>query len=160
MRQLFALGLLYGGLFAEVSANSAVVSPYLVTLKAREANVRVGPGSRYPLAWKFVRSEIPLMVLAEVGTWRKIRDSEGAEGWVHQNMIANRRTILVVGQTRSLMKKPKADASIVAHIEPDVCARLLEIYGDWVRIKADGFTGWLLRAHIWGIPQHEKNRKF
>lgn len=160
MRKLFSVCLLCCLFVDQGAAHSAIVAPSPVTLKAREANVRVGPGSRYPLAWKFVRLGIPLMVLAEVGTWRKIRDAEGAEGWIHQNMITGRRTVLVMRRTCSLRKKPTADAAIIAHIEPDVCARLLEIRGDWIRIKVEGFTGWLLRTSIWGVSEHEKDRRF
>ncbi|MDR2417139.1 MAG: hypothetical protein LBD15_03190 [Holosporales bacterium] len=136
------------------------VDPYSVTLKAREANVRVGPGSRYPLAWKFIRPGLPLMVLAEVGTWRKIRDVEGAEGWIQQNMITGRRTVMVIGQKRALLKKPDPNADVLAHVEPDVCARLLEIRGNWVRIRIERLSGWLPRAHVWGISKEEKEGRF
>jgi SH3-like domain-containing protein len=136
------------------------VEPYCVTLKAREANVRVGPGSRYPVAWRFVRSGIPLMVLAESGTWRKIRDAEGAEGWVHQNMVVGWRTVVVTSPTCALLTKPDPGASKLASVDPAVCAHLLEISGRWVRVRVERFIGWLPRASVWGVLPEEKDKRF
>jgi SH3-like domain-containing protein len=158
MRALAVIGFLLSGQI--VQAEVARIAPYGATLKAREANIRVGPGGRYPLAWKFVRPGIPLIVFAEVGTWRKIQDADGADGWIHQNMIERRRSVVVTGQKRALLKKPETTANVIAHIEPDVCARLLEIRGDWIRVKVGHLTGWLLRDHVWGLLEGEKDKIF
>jgi SH3-like domain-containing protein len=155
--KFFGVCLLSSSAFVSSATN---VDPYSVTIKAREANVRVGPGSRYPLAWKFTRPGLPLMVVAEVGTWRKIRDVEEAEGWIHQNMIVRRRTVVVTGQRQVLMNKPDPNASVLAYIESGVCARLLEIRGNWVRVRVEDLSGWLPRAHVWGVSEEEKEGRF
>ena len=60
------------------------------SLRADEVNVRAGPGVRYHVKWVFVRKHLPVMITAEFESWRKIRDSEGAEGWVHRGMLSGR----------------------------------------------------------------------
>ena len=52
-----------------------------VSLRSDEVNVRVGPGVRYPVKWVFRQKAIPVEIVQEYDTWRKIRDWEGAEGW-------------------------------------------------------------------------------
>jgi SH3-like domain-containing protein len=112
------------------------------------------------LSWKFVRSGIPLIVLAEVGIWRKIQDAEGEEGWIHQNMLTMRRSALVIEKTHSLLDKPSADAQVVAYLEPGTSAQLQEIRGDWLRVKVERLTGWLHRSQTWGVLKGEKDRRF
>ena len=50
-----------------------------VSLRSDEVNVRVGPGVRYPVKWVFRQKAIPVEIVQEYDTWRKIRDWEGAE---------------------------------------------------------------------------------
>ncbi|MCK4866406.1 MAG: SH3 domain-containing protein, partial [Alphaproteobacteria bacterium] len=61
---------------------------HFVTIKPDKANVRSGPGKRYPVRWVFVQSGIPVEILAEYENWRQIRDWEGQEGWIHAAMLS------------------------------------------------------------------------
>ena len=48
-----------------------------VSLKAERANLRVGPGQRYPIEWVYTRPGLPLLVIAHFDQWRWVRDHEG-----------------------------------------------------------------------------------
>ena len=87
-----------------------------VSLRSNEVNVRVGPGVRYPIKWKFRQKLIPVEVVQEYDTWRKIRDWEGAEGWVHKAMLWNRRSIIVTGRGVTLRRRSSDDAPAVARL--------------------------------------------
>ena len=65
-----------------------------VSLRSNEVNVRVGPGVRYPVKWVFRQKAIPVEIVQEYDTWRKIRDWEDAEGWVHRAMLSSKRSVL------------------------------------------------------------------
>jgi hypothetical protein len=65
--------------------------PRFVTLKADKVNVRRGPSSEHPVAFVFQRKGLPVEITAEFENWRKIRDSDGAEGWILQSMLSGRR---------------------------------------------------------------------
>ena len=67
--------------------------PRFVTLRANEVNLRSGPGTRYPIDWVYRRSGMPVEIIDEFDTWRRIRDWQGTEGWVHQSMVQGRRGI-------------------------------------------------------------------
>ena len=69
--------------------------PRFVTLKADKVNVRRGPSSDHPVAFVFQRKGMPVEITAEFENWRKIRDSDGAEGWILQSMLSGRRNAFV-----------------------------------------------------------------
>lgn len=125
--------------------------PRYVSLRSDEVNLRTGPGARYPVEWVFTRKNLPVEVLAEFENWRKIRDWEGAEGWVHQSMLSSRRYALIVGEPRTLRRQPEPGAPAVARAEPGTLGQVLECRDRWCRLDVGGFKGWLPRAEMWGV---------
>ncbi|MCP5118245.1 MAG: hypothetical protein GY953_46110, partial [bacterium] len=63
---------------------SGLPVPRFVSLKSSRVNVRVGPGESYGIAWVFVKPGLPIEVVQEYDNWRRIRDADGAMGWVFQ----------------------------------------------------------------------------
>lgn len=137
------------------SAETGLAVPRFVALRSGEVNVRTGPGRRYPILWVFQRRYLPVEIIAEFDTWRRVRDREGAIGWVHQSTLTGRRSVIVAGRTRTLMRRPEPTAPPVAQAEADVIAHLLKCVGGWCRIDAGGYKGWLKRAEIWGVYANE-----
>ena len=81
MRFYIALFLTFFMITASFGAEKNRV-PRFVSLRPNEVNARVGPGPHYPIEWVYLKAGLPVEVIAEFDTWRKIRDCEGAEGWV------------------------------------------------------------------------------
>ena len=129
--------------------------PRFVSLAADEINLRTGPGRRYPVTWVFVREAMPVEVMAEFEQWRRVRDFEGAEGWVHQAMLSARRTVLVVGNGRVLHREPEAGAAPVARTEARVQGTLHGCRGNWCEVTLQGLRGWMRRSHLWGVYADE-----
>jgi len=132
--------------------------PRFVSLRSEEVNLRTGPGVRYPVEWVFVRRQMPVEIVQEFENWRRVRDREGTEGWVHQSMLTGRRTAVVLGDSGALVElKRRAEAAApgLARVEAGVIANLIECQGDWCRVEAGGFRGWLERTHIWGVYAQE-----
>ncbi len=131
--------------------------PRFVSIRSGEVNLRTGPGVQYPVDWVYRRPDLPVEIVAEFGTWRKIRDWQGTQGWVHQGMLAGQRTLIVTGKARTIRTKPELDAQAVAQIEPGVIGRLQECPNGtvWCRIYVKGFNGWLPRDDFWGVYPDE-----
>ena len=55
--------------------------PRYVSLKSDRVNLREGPSKDHRTSWVFQRAGLPVEIIAEFETWRRIRDSEGTEGW-------------------------------------------------------------------------------
>jgi SH3-like domain-containing protein len=130
--------------------------PRFVTLRADEVNLRTGPGTRYPIDWVYHRRGLPVEIVDEFDTWRRIRDWQGTEGWVHQSMVQGQRGILVTGKRHVLLRRPELGSPGVALVDAGVVGVLERCQGDWCEVSAGGFTGWLQREAFYGLYPGEK----
>jgi SH3-like domain-containing protein len=150
-----AVLLLCGAVVPGAWAEKAQPVPRFVSLRTDEVNLRTGPGERYPIDWVLVKKGLPVEIVQEFDVWRKIRDSQGSEGWVHQRMVSGTRSVIIAGAVRTLRADADAAAPPVARVEPGVVARLLECRGSWCRVEAHDIKGWLTRAEVWGVYPDE-----
>ena len=109
---------------ADLGKETGLRVPRFVSMNSSKVNVRAGPGTRYPIKWVFQRKTLPVQIIAESDTWRKIRDFEGIEGWVHQRMLSGRRRAVVTGAIQQLKREPQETAKTIALLEPGVILRL------------------------------------
>lgn len=137
-------------------AETGLPIPRFVSLRAGEVNLRTGPGVRYPVEWVYRRRWMPVQIIAEFDTWRKIRDWEGTEGWVHQSMLSGRRSALIIGERQNLYRRPDTTAPVVARAEAGVIGRLEECDDLWCRGEVAGIEGWLLKSSFWGAFEDER----
>lgn len=138
-----------------VGKTSGLPVPRFVSIKADKANVRSGPTKDHAVAWG-----LPVEITAEFETWRRIRDADGAEGWVYHSMLSGRRTALVGpwlkdGPT-SLYAKPDKDAAIKAKLEAGVLGKLDHCDGTWCHFFDEGFDGFIEQEKLWGVYPGEK----
>jgi SH3-like domain-containing protein len=126
-----------------------------VTVKAEKANVRTGPGKRYPVRWVFTQPGVPVEILAEYDNWRQIRDWEGQEGWIHAAMLSRKRNIIVTGEKRTLYRRADANSPPVVALEPGVIAEIEDCGEEWCRVEVRSRRGWLRRGEFWGIDPGE-----
>jgi SH3-like domain-containing protein len=142
---------------AQARSGSGLPLPRFVTLRSDEVNMRAGPGVRYPVEWVYKRRDLPVEVVAEYDTWRKIRDWQGTQGWVHQGMLSGKRAVIVTGDLRLLRKEPDTTALPAARLEEGVIAQLKECPEGmtWCKVEADGYLGWLRKAEFWGVYSGE-----
>ncbi len=75
---------------------SGLPLPRFVSLKADRVNVRSGPNKDQDVRWIYTRAGMPVEITAEFENWRRIRDWEGAEGWVYHSLLSGKRTAVVV----------------------------------------------------------------
>jgi SH3-like domain-containing protein len=62
---------------------SGLPVPRFVSLKADRVNVRSGPNTDQDVRWVYTRAGMPVEIIAEFENWRRIRDWQGADGWVY-----------------------------------------------------------------------------
>ena len=131
--------------------------PRFVSLRADQVNLRTGPGVQYPVEWVYQRKYLPVEIIAEYRTWRKIRDWESTQGWIHQSMLSGSRTIIVTGKRRSLRSNPDAKSTPVAEIELSAIANLEDCPNGsgWCLIKTKNLAGWLRKVEFWGVYRDE-----
>jgi len=146
-----------GAAFANQRA-SGLPLPRFVSLRADEVNMRAGPSVRYPVEWVYKRQNLPVEVIAEFDTWRKVRDPFGGQGWIHRSMLSSNRTAVVVGKVRTLRVHADTRSLPVANVEPNAVGKLIGCDKDdiWCRVDFNGYDGWLRRKEIWGVYPREE----
>lgn len=165
-RRLALAGALIGALLcapaalgqgAQKGSVSGLPLPRYVSLKSDRVNVREGPSKEHPTLWIFERAGLPVEITAEFETWRKIRDSEGAEGWVLHSLLSGRRTALVAPWKKEPQLLMASDHSTpVAKLGPGVIGNLRGCDGKWCRLAGKGFDGYISQEHLWGVYPGEK----
>ena len=141
----------------DIYHSSGLEIPRYASLKKNKVFARTGPALRYPIKWVYKRAGLPVEIVQEFDTWRKIRDFDGEEGWVHQSLISGRRTGLVVQEGQiPLYKKPEIDARKLALLEQNAVVKLKACAESWCQIEVQGFSGFLQRKAIWGVYEDEK----
>lgn len=128
---------------------------YYASLRYDEVNMRNGPGKRFMVEWTYHRRSLPVRVTAVHEQWRRIRDYEGTEGWVHQAMLSSQRTVLVMHRRQALRWKPHDDAPVVAYVAPLVVGFLDECDVDWCRLSFDDTQGYMRQNQFWGADKAE-----
>ncbi|MEX0859906.1 MAG: SH3 domain-containing protein [Cucumibacter sp.] len=146
-------------------APSGLPLPRFASLRADEINVRVGPGQRYVVAWIYVQPGLPVEIVQEFDNWRKIRDFEGAEGWVHKNLLSGERTALVApwlgDGTEPLFAQPAEGAPVRAYAGGMVLVSIKECESAWCEVSGTftpqgasrpaSFGGWIAQDKLWGV---------
>lgn len=130
--------------------------PRYVSIRAREANVRRGPGLTHRIDWEYRRRGLPVEVTAEYGQWRRVRDADGAGGWVHHSLLSGTRTGLVRGDDPVRLQAGSSDRTALrAMLEPGVIARIESCDGTWCEVSIDGLGGWVRQTALWGLNPGE-----
>src|SRR5262249_6766516 len=117
---------------------SGLPVPRFVSLKSDKVNVRAGPAKEQDVAWVYSRAALPVEVTAEFENWRRIRDWEGAEGWVYHSLLSGKRTALVAPQSKkddllALHAKPDAASAITAKLQHGVLGSVKKCQSGWCR---------------------------
>lgn len=129
--------------------------PRFVSMKANEGNIRRGPSLTHRIDWVFQRRDMPLEITAEHGHWRRVRDHDGAGGWIHYSLLSGIRTVLVSSETISIHAKPDPSTLEIARLEMGVVARIDRCNQSWCRLSAGGYRGWAEKSHLWGVRPSE-----
>src|SRR5712691_1146486 len=141
---------------------SGLPIPRFVSLKADRVNVRAGPTKDHDVTWVYNRAGLPVEVTAEFENWRRIRDWEGAEGWVYHSLLSGRRTATVAPNEKNkaellpLYEKPDDHGSVLAKLQAGVLGSVKRCTGAWCRISGEGFDGWIQQERLWGVYPNER----
>jgi len=133
--------------------------PRFVSLASSEVNVRVGPSFDHRVKWTYTMAGLPVEVVSEYGNWRRVRDADGEEGWVHHSLLSGRRTALVAPWRREdtvpLRAAARRDAPATAYLEPLVLANVDGCDGAWCSISGSGWRGHVPQDALWGVYPRE-----
>jgi SH3-like domain-containing protein len=131
---------------------SGFAVPRYVSLKVGKANGRVGPSTKHKILWQYRRKGLPLIVVAETDTWRKVRDIKGDESWVHRPALSGIRNVITTGEA-TIHKNASVNAETMALTEKDTLLRLEECRKNWCKVSYEKIQGWIQRSEVWGAAE-------
>jgi SH3-like domain-containing protein len=135
---------------------SGLPLPRFVSLKSGRVNSRIGPGVNYAVDWMYLKPGLPMEIIQEYDNWRRVRDPDGAEGWVNQSLLSGRRTAIAAPWQKgkdakiNLLSDPDANSRTLAIVEPGVVGTIRSCNGEWCEMTFDGHTGWISQSLVWG----------
>lgn len=141
---------------------SGLTIPRWVSIRAKEANMRTGPGARYPIDWVLQRRNLPAEVVAEFENWRQVRVPDGTVGWVHKSMLSGKRMAVIRKPSADdaeirILQAPEPKALVAAFVDDGVIVALDACEAGWchVTIKSHEVRGWIPREALWGLYADE-----
>jgi len=165
---LWMLAALLCGLWAAIAPRAHAQSrgvcnptiPRFVSLKRSKTNVRVGPGKQYPVRWIYQLQGLPIEIIAEFGNWRRVRGSDGSEGWVHSALLSTRRMALAAPWSTmniNLRAGPRDRAATLARLQPGVLVRIMHCDVTWCAVSVPGhdLSGYVRQVKVWGVYPDE-----
>ena len=139
---------------------SGLPVPRYVSLKSDHVNVRAGPTKDNDVAWVYTRSGLPVEITAEFENWRRVRDSEGAEGWVYHSLLSGRRTAVITMKSKDdlapLYESADETSTVAARLQAGVVAQVKHCASGWCHVAGAGFDGWIEQQRLWGVYADEK----
>jgi SH3-like domain-containing protein len=135
--------------------------PRFVSLKSDKVNVRRGPSTDQAIVWVFARAGLPVEIIAESDNWRRVRDSEGADGWVFHSLLSGRRTVLISPWSKgkasiTMHDSRSASSSAVAQLQSGVIGNVVSCDGQWCELTVDDYDGYVEQDKLWGVYRGEK----
>lgn len=165
MKRLF---MLVAGLFllsGSVSAQnlpddteSGLALPRMVSLRSNLINARSGPGARYPIEWVYRQKGAPVEIIAEFELWRKIRDWDGSETWVHKSMLSGKRSVKMTAKGESnIYNSQDYNSPVIAKVEDSVIGDIKKCPAgsSFCLIQFGSVEGWVPRSNFFGAYSDE-----
>jgi SH3-like domain-containing protein len=144
----------------QVGSVTKLPLPRFASLKTDRVNLREGPSKEHATKWVYQRAGLPVEITAEFEVWRRVRDSEGVEGWVLHSLLSGRRTALVTpykkGDNSRIFVRPSESADLAATLQSGVIVNIRFCDGAWCLVDGDGFKGYIQQPKLWGVYPNEK----
>jgi len=135
-------------------SESGLPIPRFVSLKSGEINARTGPGETYPIRWLYQRKNLPVEVTAEFKLWRRIKDFDGEQSWVHEAMLSSRRYAIISHDTNAYADKD-GGGSAAARFKRGVQVKVDSCRKDYCQVDYGQVEGWVQKKDLWGVYDKE-----
>jgi len=121
-----------------------------LTLKNNEVNLRQGPSFEYPIKLIYKKKYLPVIILDQSETWRKIKDFENNSGWIHISQLSKKKSAINIKKNSVLYKKPTIYSKPIAKLEIGRLVLIKKCKVKWCKITTGGFKGWIFESSLWG----------
>ena len=139
-------------LLALVFVTAFAPSAFALCVKAPEANLRSGPGTKYEKLWE-VFQYMPFTKVEKRGVWYKVKDFTGDMYWVFGKLVTESYKCAVVkGEKANIRVGPGThfDQNDMSPALQYYSFKVLETKGAWVKVKDEyNDEGWVYKPLLW-----------
>lgn len=125
--------------------------PRFASLKSNNAYVRAGPSMDYPIRWVYKKEGLPVEILQEFDSWRKIKDPDGQIGWAHKILLSGKRTAQIKGEGMAPAYANADKDKMVVQFEKGAIVSVTECEKYMCRIEFAPYEGWIEKKYLWGV---------
>ena len=138
-------------LFISICNSSlAIEKKKFLSLKKNTVNLRQGPSKNYPVKLIYKKKFLPLEVLDSWENWRKVKDFENNNGWIHISLLSGKKTAInkinhsIIFRSNTIYSRP------LAKVEEGRLVLIKKCKIDWCKIVSGDFMGWIKKETLWG----------
>ena len=121
-----------------------------LSLKNNEVNLRQGPSFEYPIKFIYKKKYLPVKILDESETWRKIRDFENNSGWIHISQLSKKKSAININNNSIMYKKSTFYSKPIAKLQAGRLVLIKKCEVKWCKITSGKFKGWINKNYLWG----------
>ena len=133
-----------------VSKSFANENKKFLSLKNDEVNLRQGPSFEYPIKFLYKKKHLPVEILDESGTWRKIRDFQNNSGWIHISQLSKKKSAINTKSDSILYKKSTIFSKPIAKLEVGRLVLIKKCKIKWCKVTSEKYRGWVEKEYLWG----------
>ena len=140
------------------NGESGLQLPRMVSLRSNTINGRSGPDTKYPIEWVYKQKGAPVEIVNEYGLWRKIKDWEGSESWVHKSMLSGRRFVKVMTPgENNIYNNDDYQAKVIAKVEDGVIGEIKKCRkgNAFCLVQFGTVEGWVPKNILFGVYEDE-----
>lgn len=140
------------------TSESGLQLPRMVSLRSNTINGRSGPDTKYPIEWVYKQKGAPVEIINEFGLWRKIKDWEGSESWVHKSMLTGRRFVRVMTPgENNIYNEDDYQSKVIAKVEDGVIGEIKKCRkgNAFCLIQFGTVEGWVPKNILFGVYEDE-----
>lgn len=140
------------------NGESGLQLPRMVSLRSNTINGRSGPDTKYPIEWVYKQKGAPVEIVNEYGLWRKIKDWEGSESWVHKSMLSGRRFVKVMTPgENNIYNEDDYQSKVIAKVEDGVIGEIKKCRkgNAFCLIQFGTIEGWVPKNILFGVYEDE-----
>jgi len=91
-------------------------------------------------------------VVVRIEGWTKIRDDTGEFGWIENNRLSERRTVMVKVASAEARQAASENSLVAFTAEKSVFLELVNMAAGWAKVRhRDGATGFIKVSQLWGL---------
>lgn len=132
-----------------ICAGPAAEAAERLSVNAKDANIRSGPGPAFEVLWK-VEKYHPVEVFETSGVWLHFKDYEGDNGWIHKSVVDKTPAVITKQNGCQLRAGPGSDQPVIGRVDKGIPFKLIRREGRWILVEhADGDKGWIHDSLVW-----------